>query len=157
LYRRLRASGPTHPVTIWHGERVWLVTRYAEVLELLSDRRLIKSQSAIAARFASGTAGPMALPLSDNMLFSDPPHHTRLRRFVTATGAFSAASVGKWRASITGIADELLDRVAEFAERDTVDLMTTYAAPLPVRVIGELPGVPAEDRDAFRACMEPMI
>ena len=157
LFRRLRESGPIHPVTIFHGERVWLVTRYAEAVSLLLDHRLSKNQSSIAARFASGTAAYMALPLFDNMLFSDPPDHTRLRRLVLATGAFSAASMAQWRPKISRIADELLDRIADEAQNGPVDLIAAYAAELPVRVIGELLGVAAEDRDEFRACVAPIL
>ncbi len=126
LYRRLRASGPAHPVTIWHGDRVWLVSRYAEAKSLLSDRRLSKRRSSIEAQFAPGTAGPVASPLFANMLFSDPPDHTRLRKIVTATGAFTGASIAQWRPKIVRIADELLDRIAGHAEGGTVDLMTAY-------------------------------
>jgi cytochrome P450 len=157
LYRRLRTSAPIHPVTIFHGERVWLVTRHAEAVSLLLNRRLSKSQSSIATRFASGTAAYMALPLFNNMLFSDPPDHTRLRRLVLATGAFSGTSMTQWRPMIARIADELLDRIADEAQNGPVDLITAYAAELPVRVIGELLSVPAEDRDQFRACVAPIL
>ena len=96
LYRRLHASGPAHPVTIWHGTRVWLISRYEQAKSLLSDRRLSKRQSLIEAQFAPGAAGPVASPLFNNMLFSDPPDHTRLRKIVTATGAFTGASITRW-------------------------------------------------------------
>jgi cytochrome P450 len=157
LYLRLRASGPVHPVTIFHGERVWLVTRYSEAMSLLLDRRLSKSQPSIAARFTSAEAGPMTLPLFNNMLFSDPPDHTRLRRLVSATGAFSATAVAQWRSKIAWIADELLDGIAREAQNGPVDLVSTYAAELPVRVIGELLGVPARQRNEFRAHVAPMV
>jgi len=157
LYRRLHASGPVHPVTIWHGTRVWLISRYEHAKSLLSDRRLSKRQSLIEAQFAPGAAGPVASPLFANMLFSDPPDHTRLRKIVTATGAFTGASITQWRPKIVRVADELLDRIAGHADDDTVDLMAAYAEPLPIRVIGALLGVPAEDHDAFHACVAPFI
>ncbi len=127
------------------GMPVWLVTGYREVRQALADRRLCQN-AARAQRLADQMADGVDLG-SDviHMLNSDPPDHTRLRRVMS--GAFSTARVTALRPRIEEIADELLDRMGRQSESD---LIRDYAFPLPVTVICELLGVPADDRSLFR-------
>jgi cytochrome P450 len=71
---------------------------------------------------------------------TDPPDHTRLRRLVVK--AFKSRAVEKVRPGIERIAHELLDNVERAAASGTVDLVESFAVPLPMRVIGDLLGVP---------------
>ncbi|MFF0376548.1 cytochrome P450 family protein [Actinoplanes missouriensis] len=80
------------------------------------------------------------------MLAADPPDHTRLRRLVSA--AFTARRMESLRPRIEEITRDLLDAIDG---RDEADLIDTFAFPLPIQVICELLGVPAADRDDFRA------
>jgi cytochrome P450 len=155
LYRRLRAEAPAHPVLMWGRVRIWLVTRYADAKALLADPRLSKDHAGALALFPPGTEGALASPLSATMLMTDPPDHTRLRRLVTK--AFTARAVAHLRPRIERIADELLDAIAAAAAHGEVDLIGSYALPLPLRVIGELLGVPAADRAAFRVGVERIL
>ena len=155
LYRRLRTEAPAHPVVMWGGVRAWLVTRYAEARALLNDPRLSKDQARALALFPPGTDGSHASSLNVNMLLKDPPDHTRLRRLVSK--AFTARAVEQLRAGIERIADELLDGIELGAADGAVDLMEDFAAPLPIRVIGELLGVSAADRDIFKTGVEPVL
>jgi cytochrome P450 len=93
-----------------------------------------------------------ALPpaLDANLLNLDPPDHTRLRRLVT--GAFTARRVAGMRGQLEATANQLLDDLT-----GTVDLMATYAAPLPVITIGDLLGVPPERLADFRGWTETLI
>jgi cytochrome P450 len=81
----------------------------------------------------------------NNMLFADPPDHTRLRRLVSR--AFTPHRIDGLRpaveAMVAGYVDDMLDA-------GDVDVMTALAFPLPVTVIGELVGVPATDRASFQ-------
>jgi cytochrome P450 len=154
LYEQLRSQGPAHPVTMWGGVRVWLITRYDEARVLLADPRVRKDGATASALFPPGTDGSIGSVLGDNMLFKDPPDHTRLRRFVTA--AFTAHAVKRLRPTIERITDELLDAIAASAHK-SVDLMQALAQPLPVRVIGELLGVPAAKHDAFMSLVIPIF
>ncbi|WAC92060.1 cytochrome P450 family protein [Mycobacterium sp. Aquia_213] len=156
LYRRLRAQGPAHRVTIWGEAQAWLVARYDEARELLADPRLSKNWQGLTEFFPGDTHDPYRSLLNSHMLLQDPPDHTRLRKLLTK--AFTAGSVRKMRPDIVGIADALLDRVAVAAQGDAaVDLMPSYAVRLPLAVIGNLLGVPAEDRDRFRVHVEPLL
>jgi cytochrome P450 len=74
-----------------------------------------------------------------SMLAVDPPDHTRLRRLVSKV--FTPRAMAAMVPRVEAITEELLD---EMARHDTVDLVEAYAAPLPVRVISEILGIPRE-------------
>jgi cytochrome P450 len=79
-----------------------------------------------------------------SMLTENPPDHTRLRRLVSK--AFTFRRVEALRPRIAELTDAYLDRMTV----DEADVMAELAFPLPVSVIGELVGVPPEDRERFR-------
>jgi cytochrome P450 len=137
VYAQWRESSPVRRLRLANGTHAWLVTRYEDARQALSDPRLSK---AVEGR---GTAFPA---ISHHMLSADPPDHTRLRRLVSA--AFTARRIEALRPRIEEITDDLLDAMAG---RDRADLIDEFAFPLPIQVICELLGVPAADRDSFRA------
>jgi cytochrome P450 len=91
------------------------------------------------------TLGPVFRALSRQMLFLDPPDHTRLRGLVNK--AFTPRVVQGMRPRIQAIVDDLLDAVQEAGRMDVIQ---DVAYPLPAIVIAEMLGVPPEDRDQFR-------
>jgi cytochrome P450 len=152
IYQRLRATGPVHRVLVPVGVPMWLVTSYADARALLADPRLSKDYEGIRELFAPGRAGTYESPLAAHMLNSDPPSHTRLRTLVDQALAERTAS--RLRPRIEGIADELLEAMPAMAAGPggpAVDLIEGYAFRLPITVICELLGVPAADRNDFRA------
>ncbi|WP_235717499.1 cytochrome P450 family protein [Mycolicibacterium goodii] len=154
VYGQLRRRGPVQRVEMWGGVPVWLVTRYDEARRLLTDPRLCKDGPTASSLYPPGTDGSIGTVLGDNMLFRDPPEHTRLRRFVSA--AFTAHAVRRLRPMIAKFADELLDDMAASAPGQ-VDMMAAFAQPLPVRVIGELLGVPIRQRERFATLVVPIF
>jgi cytochrome P450 len=152
VYQRLREEGPVRPASLYRGLTVWLVTRYAEAKTLLADPRLSKDSARALELFPEGTAGALASSLSAHMLTSDPPDHTRLRKLVSK--AFTARTVARLRPRIEQITGELLDGMAAAG---SVDLLESFAFPLPIAVICELLGVPDSDRDKFRAWSSPFV
>jgi cytochrome P450 len=138
-YHRLRSEDPVHHSPLGF----WVLTRYADVIAMLRDPRLVKEPIAafVAARF--GMAVPPGLGLS--MLDRDPPDHTRLRGLVSK--AFTPRALEGLRSHIQQIVDRLLARVEH---RGAMDLIDEFAYPLPVLVICELLGVPVEDQERFR-------
>jgi cytochrome P450 len=140
VYARWRHESPVRRVVLPSGMTAWLVTRYEDARQALSDPRLSK-----AIRWDVG-ADPTAAATSQHMLSADPPDHTRLRRLVS--GAFTTRRIEALRPRIEEITDDLL---AAMSGRDRVDLIDALAFPLPIQVICELLGVPAADRDSFRA------
>ena len=79
------------------------------------------------------------------MLILDPPDHARLRALVSK--AFTSRAVDALEARIRAVTAALLDAIDD---PDGFDLMTAVAQPLPIVVIAEMLGVPAEDRDRFK-------
>jgi cytochrome P450 len=137
VYARWRRSSPVHRVRLPHGITAWLVTRYDDARQALTDPRLLNA--ALTVRTGAAAAW------SQHMLGADPPDHTRLRRLVS--GAFTARRIEALRPRIEQITDELL---AAMAGRERVDLIDALAFPMPIQVICELLGIPTADRDAFR-------
>ena len=154
VYADLSRRGAVHRARAWGGVDVWMVTRYAEARELLTDPRLKKHGPTASSLFPPGSTTTIGTVLGDNMLFRDPPDHTRLRRLVTA--AFTARSVRGLRPAIVDIADDLLTTMSHQAP-GRVDLMQSLALPMPIRVIGELLGVPTELRSRFSSLVMPIL
>ncbi|MGW0432032.1 hypothetical protein ACWDV4_05745 [Micromonospora sp. NPDC003197] len=143
----LRALGPVHRVQLANGLRAWAVVTHREARQALTHPAIRKDPSpAEKALAAAGfTANRPGVGLGGNMLESDPPSHTRLRRLVS--GAFSPGRTAQLAPRIQQIADDLLDAMAM---REEVDLVEAFNAPLPITVISELLGVPDQDRKNFR-------
>jgi cytochrome P450 len=147
-YARLRSSAPVHRATLPDGRGVWLITRYEDVLAVLKDERFVKNWRSALTPEQRAEIPPIPevmKPLSQNMLDTDPPDHERLRALVSK--AFTPRLIERMRPRVQAIADGLLDAVQD---RGGMDLIDDYAFPLPITVIAELLGVPAEDRNNFR-------
>ncbi|MFH9353400.1 cytochrome P450 [Kitasatospora sp. NPDC017646] len=153
-YAELRAEAPVRRIVGPDGLPVWLVTRYQDVRQALADPRLALDK----AHAAPGNYRGLALPpaLDANLLNMDPPDHTRIRRLVVQ--AFTPRRVSALRAPIERVAEQLLDAVEDTAgPTRRVDLLASYAAPLPITVICDLLGVPEDDRHDFRAWTDTLI
>ena len=141
VHARLRAEHPVAQVIMPGGTPAWLVTGYTQARAALTDPRLVK--------LPKGWRPPpdsLLASLDLHMLNLDPPDHERLRKLVNK--AFTARRVEELRPRIAAIAAGLLD---DMSTRREVDLLASFAFPLPITVICELLGVPVADRDQFRA------
>ena len=148
LYARVRESAPVRRVRLVDGRRAWLVTGYEEALQLLADPRLSKDFRRLGRVTEGGLSrGVPALVIGRSMLNTDPPDHTRLRGLVSR--AFTARRVELLRGRIEEITESLLDGMP--SRQGVVDLIETFALPLPTTVMGELLGVPVEDWEPMRA------
>ena len=147
VHAALRAKGPVHRVLVpGSGESRLVVTRDA-ARAALTDPRLRND-----IRHSSSWQDDGGHALGRNMLQTDPPDHTRLRRLVA--GHFTPARIAALRPRIEAIAVELL---AGLPARGTADLVSRYALPLPVTVICDLFGVPAADRTVFHAWSNELV
>ncbi|MFJ4621232.1 cytochrome P450 [Streptomyces sp. NPDC088812] len=140
VYARLREAVPVCPMRPPHGNETYLITRYEHARAALSDPRLSKDMYGALDAYRR-IFGESSVALDDNMLNSDPPKHTRLRRLVSSQ--FTPRRVEALRPRIEELAGDLLDACPT---REPFDLLPAFAFPLPIGVIGELLGVPAEDR-----------
>ncbi|MET0702706.1 MAG: cytochrome P450 [Mycobacterium sp.] len=152
ILRRLQTHAPVSRAEMWGGVPVWLITRHADAKRLLTDPRLSKDHARAVKLFPPENNGNYVNGPLANMLNSDPPDHTRLRKLVVK--AFTAKSVEQMRSRIESIADELLDAIDTDV---SVDLIKAYAGPLPVRVISELLGIPEEYQAGFIAMVDVFV
>jgi cytochrome P450 len=157
-YARIRESTPLFRSATGN----WIVTRYAECQQVLRAPQFGKasgrdelSQARLdrVGRWGLDPDETRALfeffEPRQSMLTLNPPDHTRLRSLVAR--AFTPNTVEALRTHVASLCDGLLDSMAERGEDDeTVDVMTELAFPLSVAVIGELLGVPADDRQQFQ-------
>ena len=129
IYAELRSKDPIHRMRLINA---WVLTRYEDVDMVLRDHRRFSNHDDEDREYRS-------------MLFHDPPDHTRLRSLVSR--AFTPRSVAELEPKIQRLVTELLD---DIEGRDRFDLISDFAFPLPVTVIAEMLGVPAQDVDRFR-------
>jgi cytochrome P450 len=143
-YATLRRERPVVRVRLWNGSEAWLVTRYDDVRALLSDDRF--SAVASAPGYPHVTPGREVTNRQDpSFIQMDGAEHDRQRRMVNPD--FVVKRVATMRPRITAIVYDLLDRLV--ATEPPVDLVSTFALPLPALVICEILGVPPEDREYF--------
>ncbi|MEV0077818.1 cytochrome P450 [Nocardia neocaledoniensis] len=79
-----------------------------------------------------------------SMLVLDPPEHTRMRKPVAS--AFTPRAIARLRDRVEVVTAELLDAMPAHG---SVDLITDFAARVPIAIIAEMLGFPAEDREMF--------
>jgi cytochrome P450 len=129
------------PAFYWEDQKMWCFLNAADVGAILRDRRFgreIPGQPVPAAE----SPGPLAAfhrVNRDSMLEREPPVHTRLRTLVNH--AFLNRAIERLRPRIAALAHESIDR---FAPAGRTELLAAFATPIPVIVIAELLGVPAE-------------
>lgn len=144
-YPTLERARTEQPVFYAPALDLWVVTRYEDVLAVLKDHRSFSSRGAIKsspAPFPAEVSEVLAeaFPEMPYIIEIDPPLHDRIRGLVTK--AFTPRRIADLEPRITAIADELID---EFAADGRADLIDRFAWPLPLRVLGELLGLPRED------------
>ncbi|MER5934812.1 cytochrome P450 [Streptomyces sp. NPDC002054] len=144
MYAALREQAPVCLLKPPHGVDTYLITRYEDARDALSDPRFSKNMRGALDTYHA-VYGSFFDALDDNVLFSDPPRHTRLRR--TLRGAFTPRRVEEMRPRVTEIAEGLLAACRAGGEGgEPVDLMSSFAFPLPIAVLCELMGIPEKDR-----------
>jgi cytochrome P450 len=142
VYSELRQEPPRR-VALRSGQTAWLMTRYADVRAVLTDRRM--SSDHVHPNFPRLIPVP-PVPGIVSFLRMDPPDHSRLRRAVSRE--FTARRIEEMRPGIQATVDRLLDAVV--AGGAPSDLVEAYAQPLPALVICQLLGIPYADHDFFQ-------
>jgi len=146
-YRALRESSPVYRSPLFRG---WVLTRHEDIAAVLrnprfsSDRRNSPMLAAQSERMAAEL--PELQRFTDGVMLSkDAPDHTRLRRLVNK--AFTPTIVKRLEPRIEEVVDRCLDRALE---RESLEVISELAFPLPVTVIAEMLGVDAANASAFR-------
>jgi cytochrome P450 len=138
LYHRLRTEDPVHWDPFLH---TWVVSRYRDVVTVLHDFSASRTPTPEQLASIGLTAlAPIAQVMIKQMLFLDPPSHTRIRSLASA--AFTPRRVQALRPHIQEIAKRLLDAVEA---QGGMDVIADFAAPLPAIVTAEMLGMPVSD------------
>lgn len=130
------------PGVAWHpygDDGFWAVTRHADV------RHVSRNPEVFSSAIGHTNLWDLeadALEARRSLIDTDAPDHPRLRRVVS--GAFTPKNIRTWSDTVREITVELLDAFVDQGGGDWVDLV---AAPLPIRVILAMLGVPEEDAD----------
>ena len=152
MFAQMRAMGAVVPVPFSFdpSQKVWMVTRMEEAVQVLKDKRFSVDRSLVAntneamrqrAQRMAETPGLFGR----SMISVDEPDHKRLRGLVSR--AFTPKYIQSLRPHIQQIADGLLDRVQD---QGHMDLVQEYAYPLPINVISDMLGVPQKNREQIR-------
>lgn len=125
------------------GLRIWTVTGYHTIRQLLTDPRVSASRK--HANFPFYFIAPPEFRTETSFIGYDGEEHSRTRRKAALT--FTNRQVQRLRPRIEEIVDEYLDRM--LAMTPVVDLHHAFSLPVPMTVICELLGIPDDKHDFF--------
>lgn len=148
-YHAIRAACP---VFKWEHYGHWCFAAYDDVNGLLRDRRFGRQILHVATREELGWPEPAAhiKAFADHeqhsLLELEPPVHTRLRGLINR--AFLSRQIERLRPRLFNLCNELIDI---FEPGNEVDLLPSYATPIPITIICELLGAPTSMAEQFLA------
>ena len=155
FYASLHAE---NPVFFWEEYGHWCFAGFKDVNALLRDKRFGREILHVATREELGMPEPKPhvadfdLTERYSLLNLEPPDHTRLRTLVNR--AFVSRNVEALRPRIEKLANELIDG---FEADGEVELLKSFAAPLPAIIIAEMIGLPAESAPQLLAWSNRMV
>jgi len=157
-YGRLRDEDPVH----WNDAyALWVLTRHDDVTWMTRHNELFSSavfkndpKPAYPAIDESdlGLYEYVRNYQADQFIQHDRPEHLEMRKIVH--GYFTPKAMESWRPFVVNAVKELLDAAEE---KGSMDVMRDLATPLPVLVIAQMMGVPAEDRPYVRQLAEKLL
>jgi cytochrome P450 len=152
-YAALREHAPVTKVQCPTGITAWLVTRYADVREVLGDPERFHSRPGASAHLVAHTNAEVPLREGEFPRMNGA-EHLRFRRQM-APELSNAKRMEQFRPLIQRMVDEGIDALA--ATTPPVDLHTAFSRPLTTGVIAELIGVPPDDRALFENAGEALF
>lgn len=155
-WKKLRETEP-----VFYAEEFgfWVISKHADILELLKDPHTFSSASGPAGGLAENEDGEAAaenggigfLP----MIQTDPPEHTRIRSLFAK--AFTPKRIAEMEPRVAEIAKDLMGEIHQKVRRgEGLDLVDDFASPLPVYVIAQMMGVPLKERHRLRMWSDTM-
>ncbi len=141
IYQTLRDEAP-----LYHNDKhnFWALSRYADCQSAVRDFKTFSSARGTSLEF---TKAQVAL-----LIDSDPPEHTRLRHLLGTM--FTPAKVGPLEDVVRKMARDLL---APHLATGKIDIVTDFAAKLPMAIICQLLGFPQRDEDALRKLTDTVV
>jgi cytochrome P450 len=139
-YHALRQHAPVKAMP----DGSWLLTRYDDILPVYRDHKACSSdkKKEFGPKFGPS---PLLEHHTTSLIFNDPPLHTHVRRAIV--GALTQRHIAAMGPGLVKLVDALL---AAMDVKGGVDLITDYAAAIPIGIIGNLLGIPVDERGPLR-------
>jgi cytochrome P450 len=142
---------PTYHALRWHDpihrmpDGSYFLTRYDDCVTVYRDAGTWSSDKKVDFRpnFAESL---LYEHHTTSLVFNDPPYHSRVRKLLAP--AFTPRALKALQPRIEALVDRLLDRAAERGDMDVID---DFAAAIPVQLIGDMLGIPGDERGPLRA------
>jgi cytochrome P450 len=138
VFELLQREAPVHFHPEPDGRGFWAITKYADVHAVLRDTKTFSSEVGGAATIEDLPED--VLEARRNFLEFDPPKHGRYRRLISTS--FTPGAVERFEQWLRALVVALMDRALPQGE---FDLVAELAAPIPIRVLGEILGLPDEE------------
>jgi cytochrome P450 len=142
--RALRAETPVY----WHPvPGFWALSRHEDIVAVSRDPETFCSAQGILLSDLTRAIMPR-----QSIVYMDPPEHAKYRKLVQP-----AFSPGRLRSLESRVEDLVRQHVAGIEPGAVLDFVESFAAPLPLLVIGDMLGVPGSDRDQFKRWSDAII
>ena len=140
IYRALREHAPVKRM----ADGSYFLTRYDDLVAIYKNTRSFSSDKKLEFKPKFGDS-LLYEHHTTSLVFSDPPLHTRVRKLIS--GALTPRAIANMEDGLIRLVDSLLDRMEDKKE---VDLIEDFASAIPIEVIGNMLGVPADERSPLR-------
>jgi cytochrome P450 len=140
-YRALRQFDPVHRMP----DGSYFLTRYDDCLAVYRDTQTWSSDKKVDFR-PNFSDSLLYEHHTTSLVFNDPPYHTRVRKLLAP--AFTPRALSALQDRVETLVDRLLEAAAE---RGEIDLIADFAAAIPVALIGDMLGIPHDEREPLRA------
>jgi cytochrome P450 len=139
-YHALRQFEPIHHMP----DGSYFLSRYDDCLAVYRDTETWSSDKKLDFKpnFADS---PLYEHHTTSLVFNDPPYHTRVRKLLAP--AFTPRALRALESRIEALVGRLLDAAAE---RGEIDVITDFAAAIPIQLIGDMLGIPQNEREPLR-------
>ncbi len=139
-FHALREHDPVHRMP----DGSYIITRYDDCETLYKEAKTYSSDKKVEFHPKFGES-PLFEHHTTSLVFNDPPLHTHVRRAIA--GALSPRAIAEMEIGLIELVDRLLN---ELARKGQVDLIEDFASAIPVEIIGNLLGVPHDEREPLR-------
>lgn len=139
-YRALRESDAVHRLP----DGSYFLSRYDDCLAVYRDAETWRSDKTVDFRPNFGDS-LLYEHHTTSLVFNDPPYHTRVRKLLAP--AFTPRALRALRPRIEALVERLLDAAAVGGE---IDLIADFAAAIPIQLIGDMLGIPQDERAPLR-------
>ena len=139
-YHALRQHAPVKSMP----DGSWFLSCYGDILPVYRDHKACSSdkKKEFGPKFGPS---PLLEHHTTSLIFNDPPLHTLVRRAIV--GALSQRHIAAMEPGLAKLVDGLL---AKMQQKNDVDLIADFAAAIPIGIIGNLLGIPDDERGPLR-------